>query len=74
MTQREKARKILKEQDTGMLINMWEATTYIKLEQKERTRQLILDELKSRNPKGFERWLDGNAPDMELRAYVLNCK
>ena len=57
-----------------MLLNMWEATTYMKLEQKERTRQLILDELESRNPKGFERWLDGNAHDMELSAYVLNCK
>ena len=57
-----------------MLLNMWEATTYMKLEKKERTRQLILDELESRNTKGFERWLDGNAQDMELRAYVLNCK
>ena len=53
------------------LINAWETTSYLATKETPIVRGWIMDEIESRNPAGFNAWLDQEAPeDSDLRAYV----
>lgn len=62
----------LKEMSLSRLVELFEMTATMDGENVPTVRGLLMDEIESRNPEGFDRWLDSeNAADEELRNYVL---
>lgn len=71
MTNAEKrAREILSNEQLADLLDEWELTTNINTPEIHMVRGWLMDELESRNPEGFEKWLDGDADDSTLRDYI----
>jgi hypothetical protein len=67
-----KAREFLSNQQLADLLDEWELTTNHKSPEIYRVRDWLMDELESRNPEGFEKWLDSDADDSTLRDYITN--
>lgn len=72
MTVQEKhAREILSNETLGNLLDEWELTTNIRTAECAMVRGWLMDELESRNPEAFDKWLDQDAPtDESLREYM----
>lgn len=64
------ARDMIAAQTTTDLFDEWELTINSNDPQIPTIRGWLMDEFEKRNPEGFEKWLDGNALDEELRYYV----
>lgn len=75
MTKREqinnKAMKILKQRTTRQLLDLWEMTTTNNDPHIPTVRGWIMDELSSRFPEAFDKWLDSDTDDAMLSEYVL---
>lgn len=75
MTKREtinsKAMNILKQRSTRQLLDLWEMTTTNNSPYIPTVRGWIMDELSSRFPEAFDKWLDSDTDDAMLREYVL---
>lgn len=75
MTKREqinnKAMGILKQRTTRQLLDLWEMTTISNDPNIPTVRGWIMDELASRFPEAFDKWLDSDTDDAMLREYVL---
>lgn len=67
-----KAREFLSNQQLADLLDEWELTTNINTPEIHMVRGWLMDELESRNPEGFEKWLDSDADDSTLRDYITN--
>ncbi len=61
--------KMIANPDTERLLEQWELTEKINDPHIPTVRGWLMDELEKRNPEGFEKWLDGEALDGELRTY-----
>lgn len=72
MTKQEaKARKMLKGMTMNQLLDQWEMTSVIKSTECYTVRGWLMDEIRSRDPKGYEAWLDTeDCDDRMLRRYV----
>lgn len=71
MTNAEKrAREILSNEQLADLLDEWELTINNKSPEIYMVRGWLMDELESRNPEGFEKWLDDDADDAALRDYI----
>lgn len=65
-----KAREMLSNATLAVLLDEWELTTNINNPEIATVRGWLMDELESRNPEAFEKWLDGDAEDSTLRDYM----
>lgn len=65
-----KARLMLEKAQLADLLDEWELTSGRRGCEVATVRGWILDELERRNPEAFNAWLDGEALDEELRAYM----
>lgn len=65
-----KAREIISNQPLADLLEEWELTSKINTPEVATVRGWLMDELESRNPEAFEKWLDGDAEDSTLRDYM----
>lgn len=72
MTVQEKhAREILSNSTLGDLLDEWELTSNVNDPEIATVRGWLMDELESRNPEAFDKWLDQDAPeDNQLREYM----
>lgn len=72
MTKQEKqAREMLSNSTLGDLLDEWELTTNISDPEIATVRGWLMDELESRNPEAFDKWLDQDEPeDSQLREYM----
>ena len=72
MTKQEKqAREMLANSTLGDLLDEWELTSNINDPEIATVRGWLMDELESRNPEAFDKWLDQDAPtDESLREYM----
>lgn len=52
------------------LMTQWEMTGAIASKHIPTVRGWLMDEIESRYPEAFNRWLDGDADDNELREYI----
>ena len=66
-------KEILKTMSLERLVELFESTTEGEIDVPTATvRGWLMDEIESRNPEGFDKWLDLEEPeDSELRKYVL---
>ena len=70
MTQQEKkARELISNQTLSDLLDEWELTTNNDDPNIAIVRGWLMDEFEERNPQAFEKWLDENAKDEDLRNY-----
>lgn len=60
----------LKTYSTAQLLDLWELTTSNPNEYIPVVRGWLMDELESRHPEAFDKWLDGDAEDADLRKYI----
>lgn len=66
-----KAREMISNLTLGDLLDEWELTTNIRTVECAMVRGWIMDELESRNPEAFDKWLDQDEPkDEDLREYM----
>lgn len=72
MTKQEKeAREMLANATLGDLLDEWELTTNVNDSEIATVRGWLMDELESRNPEAFNKWLDQDAPeDNQLREFM----
>ena len=72
MTKQEKeAREMLANATLGDLLDEWELTTNVNDSEIATVSGWLMDELESRNPEAFDKWLDQDAPeDNQLREYM----
>lgn len=61
---------VLKTYSTAQLLDLWELTTSNPNEYIPVVRGWLMDELESRHPEAFDKWLDGDAEDVDLRKYI----
>lgn len=56
----------------GKLLDLWELTSAaLETPELATVRGWLMDEIERRSPKGFDRWLDQDAPeDSELRYFI----
>ena len=64
------ARELLKQQTLDDLLTQWELTVIFDDENIYTVRGWLMDELESRNPEAFNKWLDSDCEDFELRKYM----
>ena len=64
------ARELLKQQTLDDLLTQWELTAIYNNENIYTVRGWLMDELESRNPEAFNKWLDSYCEDFELRKYM----
>lgn len=60
----------LKTYSTAQLLDLWELTTNNPNEYIPVVRGWLMDELESRYPEAFDKWMDGDAEDADLRKYI----
>lgn len=60
----------LKTYSTAQLLDLWELTTSNPNKCISVVRGWLMDELESRHPEMFDKWLDGDAEDADLRKYI----
>ena len=71
MTRAEKeARELIKQQTLDDLLTQWELTSIFDDENIYTVIGWLMDELESRNPEAFNKWLDSDCEDFELRKYM----
>lgn len=63
-------RELISSQPLADLLDEWELTTNINSSEVAIVRGLLMDEFESRNPEGYNEWLDGDAEDETLREYM----
>ena len=63
--------KQLKSMTTEKLCELFELTTDMNDENIPTVRGWLMDEIAERNPEGFDKWIDEDAEDRNLRKYVL---
>lgn len=63
--------KQLKSMTTEKLCELFELTTDMNDENIPTVRGWLMDEIAERNPEGFDKWIDEDAEDHNLRKYVL---
>lgn len=69
--QEQKAREMLANSTLGDLPDEWELTSDMDDPEIATVRGWLMDELESRNPEVFDKWLDQDAPeDNQLREYM----
>lgn len=69
--QEQKAREMLANATLGDLLDEWELTTNVNDSEIATVRGWLMDELESRNPEAFGKWLDQDAPeDNQLREFM----
>ena len=69
--QEQKAREMLANSTLGDLLDEWELTSDMDDPEIATVRGWLMDELESRNPEAFDKWLDQDAPeDNQLRKYM----
>lgn len=62
----------IKKSSTEKLLDLWEITAALNNPEVPIVRGWLMDEIESRNPEGFDAWLDSEvAEDKELRLYIL---
>ena len=66
----QKAREILSNATLAELLDEWELTSEIDNPEIYTVRGWLMDELESRNPEAFNKWLDDYAEDETLREYM----
>lgn len=67
------ALEMLKSYSLEKLCELWDLTENMNGPEVPTVRGWLMDEIASRNPDGFDAWLDQDAPeDKDLRRYVLN--
>lgn len=66
----QKARELISKQPLEELLTQWELTSIINDENIPTVRGWLMDELEKRNPEAFDKWLDSDAEDTELREYM----
>ena len=67
-----KATELLKIMTLKQLVEQFELTESMNDKNIPTVRGWLMDEIESRNPEGFDAWLDSeNCCDSELRKYVL---
>ena len=69
-TAEKKARELIKQQTLDDLLEQWELTTIFNDENIYTVRGWLMDELESRNQEAFNKWLDSDCDDFELRKYM----
>lgn len=68
-----KALEMLKTYSLEKLCDLWDLTENMNGPEVPTVRGWLMNEIESRNPSGFDSWLDQDAPeDRDLRQYVLN--
>lgn len=66
-----KARDMISNLTLADLLDEWELTSKINNPEIYTVRGWLMDELESRNPEAFDKWLDGDDPSDEmLREYM----
>ena len=61
----------LKQMSLSQLLDLWEQTETNNDKNIYDVRGWLMDEIKSRNPAGFDAWIDQEAPeDKQLREFV----
>ena len=65
-----KAREIISKQTLDQLLTQWELTSVINDSNIYTVRGWLMDELSKRNPEAFDKWLDDDAEDENLRKYM----
>lgn len=70
MTTEQQARELISNTQLADLLDEWELTSKIKDKNIYTVRGWLMDEFEKRNPEGFEKWLDENGLDEELRNYI----
>lgn len=69
--QEQKAREMLANATLGDLLDEWELTTNSNDPEIATVRGWLMDELESRNPEAFDKWLDQDEPeDSQLREFM----
>jgi predicted Ser/Thr protein kinase len=68
------AKQRVKEMTDAELLKQWELTETIFNEYIPVVRGWLMDEIESRHPEAFNRWLDGDAEDKELKDYINGAK
>jgi len=65
------AREKISKLTLNELLTQWELTSVINDENIPTVRGWLMDELEKRNPDAFDKWLDEDAEDENLRGYML---
>ena len=63
--------KIIKKLSTDQLLTLWEMTTDIEDKSIPDVRGWLMDEMKRRNPEGFNDWLNLEIPNDEMLRYYM---
>lgn len=67
----QKARELISNLTLAELLDEWELTSKIDNPEIYTVRGWLMDELESRNPEAFNKWLDQDEPtDEQLREYM----
>lgn len=66
----ERTRKMIAGLRTEKLLEQWELTTNNNDENIYTVRGWLMDEIERRYPEAFEKWLDEDAEDENLRKYI----
>lgn len=66
----ERARRMIAGLSTERLLEQWELTTDNNDENIYTIRGWLMDEIERRYPETFEKWLDEDAEDENLRKYI----
>ena len=67
----QKAREMISNLTLAELLDEWELTSDVDNPEIPTVRGWLMDELESRNPEAFDKWLDSDEPtDESLREYM----
>ena len=66
-----KARKMIANYSLARLLDVWEMTTISKDENISIVRGWLMDEFEKRNSDAYDRWLDEDCRDENLRKYMM---
>lgn len=66
-----KVMKTFERMTTEKLLEIWETTTDSTDENISTVRGWLMDAIEQRNPAAFDKWLDEDAEDENLRRYIL---
>lgn len=67
----EKVMKTFEGMTTEKLLELWEQTEHNTDENIPTVRGWLMDAIEKRNPAAFDKWLDEDAEDSNLREYIL---
>lgn len=69
---KEKAMKTLRNMKTEKLLELWEETENNNDENIPTVRGWLMEVIEERNAEAFEKWLEEDAEDRNLRKYILS--